>query len=181
MPLVGCWGTADGAFDACFSEMDANIVVVGCGDGVKLYNVPQSVNQNGVAPMMHLAEHQAEVASVAWNSATRSEFFSGSWDTTIKMYSAARPQASIATMREHLKEVYEVANTARSPTSILSCSGDGTWKLWDVRNPQRSVLTQLAHQNQIVLSVDFNKHDPNIFATGGVDRTVRPVRGIPPH
>lgn len=84
-----------------------------------------------------------------------------------------------------------MATSSRSPTSILSCSGDGTWKLWDVRTPAKSVLSQIgAHQQQIVLSIDFNKHDPNIFASGGVDRTVRlwdarrpaqPLASLPGH
>lgn len=190
VPLVACWGTSDGVFDACFSEVDPNTVVLACGDGVKVYNVQQSTNRNGVVPLVHNVEHQQEVSSVTWNSGKRDTFFSGSWDSTVKMYSAANPQVSIATMAEHFKEVYEVASSSRSPTSILSCAGDGTWKLWDVRTPQRSVMTQLAHQNQLVLSIDFNKYDPNIFATGGVDRTVRiwdarratqPLASLPGH
>lgn len=190
VPLLGCWGTPDGAFDACFSEVDQDVVVVGCGDGVKVFKVSQSANRNGVMPLIHNMEHQAEVSSVSWNSGKRDAFFSASWDSTVKMYSAVNPQASVITMAEHFKEVYEVATSAHSPTSILSCSGDGTWKLWDTRTPQRSVITQMAHQNQIVLSIDFNKHDPNIFASGGVDRTVRlwdarrptqPLASLPGH
>ncbi|CAD2213369.1 peroxin-7 [Angomonas deanei] len=171
--LVGCWGTSDGVFDSCFSEMDQNLVVCACGDGVKVFNVPQSANRDGVMPLIHNLEHQQEVSCVAWHSAKRDNFFSGSWDTTIKLYSAVNPQQSICTFVGHMKEVYEIATTARSPTSFLSCSGDASWKLWDTRTPQRPVLSQFGHQNQIVLSVDFNKVDPNVFATGGVDRTVR--------
>eukprot|EP00796_Vickermania_ingenoplastis_P000851 gene850-486_t len=190
VPLLGCFGTSDGAFDACFSEMDNDVVAVACGDGVKLYRLSQVANQNGAMPMLHSTEHQAEVSCVVWNSAKRDSFFSASWDRTIKMYSAASPQQSVLTLAEHMKEVYEVAVTARSPTSILSCAGDGMWKLWDLRNPQRSVMSQMGHQNQIILSIDFNKHEPNLFATGGVDRTVRvwdarranqPLASLPGH
>lgn len=187
---IACWGTSDSALDACISETDQNMVAVACGDGVKIYHVAQSANRDGVMPLVHCREHQAETCCVVWHSGKRDTFFSASWDTTLKMYSVVNPQVSIATMREHLKEVNEVATTARSPSSILSCSSDGTWKLWDVRAPQRSVLTQVAHQHQIVLSIDFNKHDPNIFATGGVDRTVQlwdarqptqPLASLPGH
>ncbi|KAG5490483.1 hypothetical protein JKF63_00603 [Porcisia hertigi] len=173
VPLIGCWGTPDGVFDACFSEIDQNIVVTACGDGVRVYNLATSLNRDGAMPLVHNTEHQGEVSCVAWNSGRRDSFYSASWDTTIKMYSAVKPEVSMVTMQEHFKEVYEVATTAHSPSSILSCSGDGSWKLWDTRSPQRSVLTQMAHQNQIVLSIDFCKRDPNIFASGGVDRTVR--------
>lgn len=171
--LLGCWGTPDSVFEACFSEVDQNIVALACGDGLRIYNVAQSANRDMAMPLVHNMEHQAEVSCVRWNSGRRDSLFSTSWDTTIKMYSAAKPDVSICTMREHFKEVYEVATTSHSPSSILSCSGDGTWKLWDTRSPQRSVLTTMAHQNHPVLSIDFCRRDPNIFATGGVDRTVR--------
>lgn len=177
VPLVGCFGTPDGAMDACFSEVDPHLVAVACGDGVKLYRLPEVANQNGARPVWMNVEHQAEVSCVVWNSAKRDTFFSASWDGSVKMYGieGGCPRgASLLTLQgEHMKEVYEVAVSARSPSNILSCSGDGTWKLWDLRQPQRSVATQLGHQNQIILSIDFNKHDPNLFATGGVDRSVR--------
>lgn len=51
--LIGCWGTADGAFDASISEVDQNTVVVACGDGVKVYNVAQSINRDNVLPLIH--------------------------------------------------------------------------------------------------------------------------------
>lgn len=190
VPLVGCWGTPDGVFDACFSEADQNVMAVASGDGLRLYRISDVSNQNGALPLVHNTEHEAEVACVVWNSAKRDTFFTSSWDRTVKAYNAVAPQQSICTMAEHMKEVYEVAITARSATSILSCSGDGTWKLWDLRSPQRSVMTQVGHQGQIILSIDFNKHEPNLFATGGVDRTVRiwdarrpsqPLASLPGH
>ncbi|EPY18719.1 peroxin-7 [Strigomonas culicis] len=131
-----------------------------------------------------------EVSCAVWHAAKRDSYFTASWDTTIKLFSVANPMQSVATLQGHMKEVYEVSTTARSPFSILSCSGDGTWKLWDLRTPQAPVLSQFAHQNQIVLSVDFNKQDPNLFASGGVDRTVRiwdarrpnqPLASLPGH
>lgn len=173
VPLLGCFGTANSAFDACFSEIDQNLIAVACGDGVKLYRVPESFNQNGVRPVLDLVEHQKEVSCVVWNSAKRDTFFSASWDRTIKVYSSARPLQSMATLMEHMKEVYEVAVTPRNPTTILSCSGDGTWKMWDLRTSARAIQTQVGHDHHIILSIDFNKHDPNVFATGGVDRNVR--------
>ncbi|ORC90130.1 putative peroxisomal targeting signal type 2 receptor [Trypanosoma theileri] len=184
--LMGCWGTSDGAFDACFSEADPNIVAVACGDGVKLYNVQQSLNRDGVVPLVHITEHQAEVAGLSWN---RGSFLSCSWDGSVKLYQAANPQVSCMTFREHMKEVYESTFSPRNPATFLSCSGDGTWKLWDARAP-RSTLTQVGHNHQIILSIDWNKYDGNIFATGGVDRTVRlwdlrrptaPLAALPGH
>nr|CCC89798.1 unnamed protein product [Trypanosoma congolense IL3000] len=184
--LVGCWGTSDGAFDACFSGVDRNVVSVACGDGVKLYNLQQSFNRDAVMPIVHLTEHRAEVSGVTW---CHDSLFSSSWDGTVKLYKAANLQASSATFHEHAKEVYEVTCCAHHPASFLSCSGDGTWKLWDTRTP-RSVMTQAGHSHQIILSIDWNKHDNSIFATGGVDRMVQlwdlrkpqqPIASLPGH
>lgn len=166
--LFGCWGTSDCAFDVCFSEVDQNVVAVACGDGVKLYNVQQSINRDGVSPLVHITDHQNEVAGVTWN---RDSFFSCSWDCTVKLYRAASPQTALMTFTGHMKEVYEVACSTRDPALFLSSSGDGTWRLWDARK-QCSVLTQVGHGHQIILSIDWNKYDGNIFASGGVDRTV---------
>ncbi|RNF20433.1 putative peroxisomal targeting signal type 2 receptor [Trypanosoma conorhini] len=184
--LFGCWGTSDGAFDACFSEVDQNVVAVACGDGLKLYNVAESANRDGAPPLVHITEHQAEVVGVTWN---RDSFLSCSWDGAVKLYQAANPGVSAMTFQEHVKEVYEVSCSTRNPASFLSASGDGTWKLWDARAP-RSVLTQVGHNHQIILSIDWNKYDGSIFATGGVDRTVRlwdlrrptqPLASLPGH
>lgn len=171
-PLVGCFGTPDGAFDACFSEVDQNLVAV-AGDSVRIYRLPDVLNRNGAVPMIHNVEHQDVTCCVVWNSAKRDTYFSSSWDRTIKMYAVPNPQQSVATLAEHMKEVYEVAVTPRNPSTILSCSGDGTWKMWDLRASSRSVHTQVGHDHQLILSIDFNKQEPNLFATGGVDRTVR--------
>ncbi|CBH10048.1 peroxin 7, putative [Trypanosoma brucei gambiense DAL972] len=184
--LVGCWGTSDAAFDACFSEVDRDLVAVACGDGVKLYSLQQSFNRDGVMPVAHSTEHRAEVVGVAW---CRDAFLSCSWDGAVKLWKAATPQVSFMTFHEHLKEVYEVSCSTFNPASFLSCSGDGTWRLWDSRSP-RSVLTQIGHGHQPILSIDFNKQDNSIFATGGVDRTVhlwdarrpqRPLTVLPGH
>ncbi|KAG8346373.1 WD domain [Trypanosoma vivax] len=184
--LIGCWGTSDGAFDACFSEVDSDVVAVACGDGVKLYRVQRSLNRDGAIPLVHSTDHRAEVSGVAW---CRDTLLSCSWDGMVKLYQAANPQVCSMSFHEHTKEVYEVSCCARNPTSFLSCSGDGTWKLWDMRAP-RSALTQIGHDHQIILSIDWNKQDTSIFATGSVDRSVRlwdlrrpqqPLAALPGH
>ena len=169
---LGCFGTSDGAFDACFSEADASMIIVACGDGVKLYNLATSLNRDGVMPELHLLEHQAEVSGVCFNQVTHDSFLSCSWDGSAKLWAAARPQQSVMTFAEHIKEVYEVVASPRNPATFLTCSGDGSFKLWDCRAP-RSSLSVPGHGADIVLSIDWNKYDENVFATGSVDRTAR--------
>ena len=53
----------------------------------------------------------------------------------------------------------------------MSGSGDQTVKLWDLKSP-RSAQTIRAHQNEI-LSVDWNKYQDQMIATGSVDRTIK--------
>jgi peroxin-7 len=170
--VIGVFGTSDGAFDACYSEADPNILIVACGDGVKLFNATTSVNRDGAGPELTLLEHQAEVSGVCFNQVTHDSFLSCSWDGTAKLWPAARPQQSAMTFAEHGKEVYEVAAAPRNPATFLTCSGDGSFKLWDARAP-RSSLTVPGHGADIVLSIDWNKYDGNVFATGSVDRTAR--------
>lgn len=183
---VGCFGTSDGAFDACFSEIDPSLLVVGCGDGVKLYQLQQSLNRDGALPVSHSMEHTGEVSCVCWNQVSKDAFYSASWDGSLKVWSAAQPQRSILTLHEHLKEVYEVSASTKDPNLLLSCSGDGMWRLWDVRRGVKSVMGVPGHQNQIILSVDWNKYDGNCFATSGVDMLTkvwdlrRPQREVVP-
>lgn len=173
--VLGCIGTSDGAFDACFSELDQNIIAVACGDGVKLYQA-QQWNQDGALPIVHNMEHQAEVSSVTWGLVSKNEFLTSSWDHTVKVWNALQPNASMVTYQGHQKEVYEVSPSPQNPALCVSCSGDGTWRVWDRRssgNGRPAALQALGHQGQIILSVDTNKYDPNVFATGGVDQTVK--------
>lgn len=171
--LVGCFGTPDGAFDACVSELDPNMAAVACGDGLRLYLLPQSLNRDGALPVAHLVEHQAEVSCVAWNQVTKDVLYSASWDGSLKVWNPLQPQRAVMTLHEHLKEVYEVSPSTRDPNLLLSCSGDGMWRLWDVRRGPKSVVGAPGHQHDIILSVDWNKYDGNCFATGGVDKTAK--------
>lgn len=171
--IVGSFGTSDGAFDACFSEIDGSVVVVACGDGVKTYALPQIVNRDGAQPVAYSAEHQAEVSCVTWNQVAKDSFYTSSWDGTVKVWAAAQPQASVLTCRDHLKEVYEVSPSTRDANLFLSCSGDGMWKLWDSRRGGQSALGAPGHDGQIILSVDWNKYDGNVFATSGTDRLAK--------
>lgn len=173
--LLGAIGTSDGAFDACFSELNPSVFVAACGDGVKMYNMNQ-LNNDGVLPLLHNMEHQAEVSCVSWGLVSKNEFLTSSWDGTVKVFNAQQPQAAMVTFQGHAKEVYEVSPSPQNPALCFSCSGDGTWRVWDRRtsgNGRPAALQAIAHQGQIVLTIDANKYDMNIFATGSVDQTIK--------
>lgn len=68
------------------------------------------------------------------------------------------------------------------PNTIASCSTDGLLKVWDTRAPvgvptassptAQASLSMQAHPTE-VLSLDWNKYQPHLIATGSVDRTIR--------
>ncbi|CUG89525.1 peroxisomal targeting signal type 2 receptor, putative [Bodo saltans] len=173
MKVIGCFGTSDGAFDACFSEMDPNIIAVACGDGVKLYNIQSAFNCDGAMPLVAPHDHQGEVVCAAWNQVSKDSFYTSSWDGTVRVWGALQPQTAAMVLQGHMKEVYEVSPAPRDAHLLLSCSGDGFWKLWDVRKGPQAVIGAPGHNNQIILSIDWNKYDPNCFLTGGVDQLVK--------
>eukprot|EP00760_Papus_ankaliazontas_P038207 PhM_4_TR8958/c0_g1_i1/m.55104/K13341/PEX7, PTS2R; peroxin-7 len=163
--LDGMVPSADGCFDVSYSENDPNIVVAGCGDGIKI------VDRQRQGVVQTLAEHQAEVYGVHWNPTAKDSFASGSWDCTVKVFPAGA-HTSAVTYAEHTKEVYEVNWNPREATLLGSCSGDGSWRLYDVRTP-RSVHAVPGHGGEIVLSLDWNRYDPNVLLTSSVDRSVK--------
>lgn len=172
------WGTSDGAFDACFSEADANLVIVGCGDGVKIYHLGQAGSTPPAAPTMpiaHMTEHGAEVCCVTWAHGSTPHFATASWDRTVKIWPAAVLGAgggpSLCTLVGHTKEVYEAAWNPHQPAILATASGDGTFKLWDVRQPSIAGVT--VPNGAIVLSCDWNRYDTNMLATGSVDQFIR--------
>jgi peroxin-7 len=173
-PLNG-FGTADGAFDACFSEIAPNILVVAQGDGVKVYDV-NAINPVGITmPVAAPMGHTAEVVSVDWSPHKQDCFISSSWDATVKVWAGNRLDAGpIQGLVGHLKEVYEAQFHPRTPTLVASASGDGTWRLWDLRvQKPGGIVTIPGHGADLVMSLDWNRYEPNMLATGSVDRTVK--------
>ena len=169
------FGTLDGAFDACYSEVAPNVIVVAQGDGVRLYDVA-SINPMGITPPMAApVGHTGEVVSVDWSPHKQDTFISSSWDATVKVWAGSRLDAGpINAFIGHLKEVYEAQYHPRAPHLVASCSGDGTWRLWDLRaNKPGGMVCVPGHGADLVLSLDWNRYETNLLATGSVDRTAR--------
>jgi peroxin-7 len=119
--------------------------------------------------------HTGEVVSVDWSPHKQDTFISSSWDATIKMWSGSRLDAGpVNAFVGHIKEVYEAQYHPRSPALLGSCSGDGTWRLWDTRHSKPGgVVCIPGHGADLVLSLDWNRYETNMLATGSVDRTVK--------
>lgn len=165
---VGGVGTSDGAFDAAFNEVNGNIFVVGCGDGVKAYSL-ESLNTNMAQPVAANMEHAAEVSTIAWNPMMHNTFASASWDSTVKIYNVENMQQSTATFTANAKEVNDAAWCPRNPTLLASASGDGFVRVFDVRTGREAVTIPSAHDNKIAMSVSWNYYQPTVLGTSGTD------------
>lgn len=85
-------------------------------------------------------------------------------------------------MAAHTACVYAAMFAPSQPATIATCSTDGLLKVWDTRapippgggpgQPSQAALTVQAHPTE-VLSLDWNKYQPHLIATGSVDRTIR--------
>jgi peroxin-7 len=91
------------------------------------------------------------------------------------------------TIPAHTACVYAANFSPSQPTTIASCSSDGMLKIWDTRTPLSAPpssmgnnspptatpnLAIVAHPTE-VLSLDWNKYQPHLIATGSVDRSIR--------
>lgn len=79
--------------------------------------------------------------------------------------------------------MYAALFSPTQPHTLASCSTDGYLKVWDTRTPLgpaaadgRGLATPqvsiAAHPTE-VLSLDWNKYEPHLIATGSVDKTIR--------
>jgi peroxin-7 len=90
------------------------------------------------------------------------------------------------TIPAHTACVYAAIFSPSQPSTLASCSSDGFLKIWDTRAPITPTpspvggqpptaspqLSIPAHPGEI-LSLDWNKYQPNLIATGSVDRSIR--------
>lgn len=174
--------TQDGLYDLAWSEVHENQIATASGDGsIKLWDV--ALND---FPIRNWHEHTREVFCVDWSNLRKELFASSSWDHTIKIWTPDRPH-SVQTIQAHNACVYNSLFSPHSPDTLASCSSDGLLKIWDLKQvgsssalptgvtpapAERASLTIPAHPTE-VLSLDWNKYQPNIIATASVDRSVR--------
>lgn len=167
-----------------WSECHENQALVGSGDGsIKLFDC-----NVGDFPVQTWKEHGREVFKVDWNGIMKENFCSSSWDGTIRVWSAQRPD-SILTLPTHTC-TYSAAYSPHDPFLISSVSSDSYLRLFDLRAPN-SGSNHLSMKIPIhgappagsagappsppaeALCHDWNKYRPTVVATGGVDRVIR--------
>lgn len=176
------YDTQDAIFDTAWSEIHAEQILAGCGDGsIKLFDI--NVKQ---FPVGEWKGHNREVFGVHWNLVTKDTFASSSWDGTVKIWSPERPNP-MATLVTH-SCTYSTSFSPHSPF-ILSCvSADSHIRVYDLRTPASASNHQIAQipihgpgpvtgpravEPAEALTHDWNKYRDSVVATGGVDRIIR--------
>ncbi|KAG8831295.1 peroxisomal targeting signal 2 receptor [Serendipita sp. 399] len=166
--------TQDALFDLCWSEIHENQVVTAGGDGsVRLWDITLSDH-----PIRVWREHTREVYGVHWSTVNKHIFCSGSWDGSIRMWNPDRPHSLKAIPAHQNHCIYQALFSPHEADVIASCGSDGQTKLYDLRvpsalpYPSAPAITIQAHPGE-VLTLDWNKWQPYILATGGIDRTIR--------
>ncbi|KAM0749288.1 WD40 repeat-like protein [Meredithblackwellia eburnea MCA 4105] len=176
MGVDKAFDTQDGLYDLAWSEVHENQLVTASGDGsVKLWDI--MLND---FPIRKWHEHAREVFSIDWSNVQKELFCTGSWDCSVKIWTPDRT-TSIGTIPAHTACVYSALFSPSQPATIATCSSDGFLKVWDTRTAIRPAgpgqLAQpsiaLAAHSTEVLSLDWNKYQPHLIATGSVDRTIR--------
>ena len=163
--------TNAGLCDCAWSEKASGVLLAASMDGhIRLYDV-QAAAEN--RPLTQFSEHTAEVSGIDWNLVAKESFVSSSWDGSVKLWVPERP-ASVVTLVEHAgSKIYECRCAPHHPSWLLSAAGDGTARVWDPAAGAAAVARIEAGQGTEVLSADWSKYDPNVFATGSVDCAVR--------
>ena len=157
--------------DSAWSELIDSQCVAACADGsLKLYDLAA---QTEGRPLMAFAEHRAEVSAVDWNLVKKDTFVSSSWDGTLKVWDPTRG-AAIATFVGHAVEskIWEARWAPHHAGTVLSAASDGTVRLWDIGAGSHAALVVPCDGGE-VLSVDWCKYDPNVFASACVDGVMR--------
>jgi len=83
------------------------------------------------------------------------------------------PTSVLTIPNAHTACVYAALFSPSQPATIASCSTDGFLKVWDTRQPAPTPTASIAAHPTEVLSLDWNKYNPTLIATGSVDRSIR--------
>ena len=144
------WETQDGLFDLAWSEVHENQCVVASGDGlIKLFDT--TVAQ---FPIMQWREHQREVFLVNWNLVDKTNFVTGSWDGTIKIWSHQRQESMLT-----LDPLSHDFTTKTAPIHATARGNIGTVPLLHHPNHQK----QPSDTSHCIYSAQFSPHSPSML------------------
>lgn len=144
--------TQDCLFDVAWNESQANQVLTAQGDGsLRLFDI--TLNQY---PIAIFKEHEREVLSCNWNLVSKNKFVSSSWDGDIKIWSPARSQGSLLTLRPKRLEMSSAGSKVdkiQSSSRQIPLSNQREHNLDASQNKDCVYQTQFSpHDDSIVIS-----------------------------
>lgn len=165
--LVRTFNTQQGCFDCTWSENNQNLIVSSCGNG-KLFLWDLSSNRNSPLKIFH--GHSKEVYSVNWNLVEKTNFISGSWDLSIKLWDPLST-LPIETFQGHDGVIYEVCWSPHNPNEFSSVAEDFHLNVWD-KNQLNPVMRIKVEENEI-LCCDYSKYRDNLIGTGATNGNLK--------
>ncbi|XP_055382485.1 peroxisomal targeting signal 2 receptor [Condylostylus longicornis] len=175
----------DGLFDVAWSNLNENLVVTSSGDGImQLWDLNSPLKNP--KPIQLYSEHNAEIYSLDWGSFWHSNnILSASWDNKLKIWDPTRGnslstfvmnRSSISSQSTLITNdilIYQAAYAPFIPNIFSSVSTDGNLCLWNSLDFSGNPIGKIKVHNEEALSLDWNKFNHWMLATGGSDGLIR--------
>ena len=159
--------TREGCFDVAFSEEADSLVCACTGGGEVLFF---DIAKNAVVSSVPKA-HASEASSVDFHGSRRELLVSSGWDQKCNIWDINRLQAGpVLSFHHHQGQCYQAVFSPHQPRLLASVGADGRLLVSDLY--KSSPALEMQHGSE-VLCCDWDKYNPQLIATGSVDRLVR--------
>ncbi|TMW64994.1 hypothetical protein Poli38472_009161 [Pythium oligandrum] len=118
-----------------------------------------------------MAHHSSKVQGVRWNPVETTVIASAAFDRNIVVLDGRQPDAY--SKFQLSADVESLTWSPHDPTTIVASSEDGLVVGFDVRKNGSNPLFQFQAHSGAVSAISFSHKIPGMFATAGVDKTVK--------
>lgn len=118
-----------------------------------------------------MGHHSGKVQSVRWNPAETTVLASAAFDRTVVVLDGRSPDAFSKFALS--ADVESLTWAPHSPSTIVAATEDGVIAGFDVRMTGAAPLFRFDAHTGAVSAISFSAHIPGMFATAGVDKTVK--------
>lgn len=156
----------DSVMSLDWNSSHRNMLASGSADStVKVWDITTQ------ACLYTMSHHSNKVQSVRWNPAETTVLASASFDRTIVVLDGRQPDAFSKFALS--AEVESITWAPHNPSTIVAAAEDGMVAGYDVRMNGSAALFSFQAHAGAVSAVSFSAQIPGLFATAGVDKTVK--------
>lgn len=156
----------DSVMSLDWNSSHRNMLASGSADStVKVWDITTQ------ACLYTMSHHSNKVQSVRWNPAETTVLASASFDRTIVVLDGRQPDAFSKFALS--AEVESITWAPHNPSTIVAATEDGMVAGYDVRMNGSAALFSFQAHAGAVSAVSFSSQIPGLFATAGVDKTVK--------